>query len=261
MSDALKPCPYCLSDIPSQALVCRHCSRDVSLFQKLLADIEALRVENRSLQASLEAAEKIQNEPVLPAKQPPAPSESPPLPSTTRPLWVAAFWSVLLLGLLHWILFFLYDTPVLVFRLVTIVVPVLLGFWAAGRGRCFWLYQWGIALLASGASVLLMLSITHHIDAVPLWPQNLREWRETLEYLLSIALAMVTGVLVRQAAECWRQNQRTQARWFILQRDDQGRLRLEQLTAEVQNLVTALAPIFSGVMAVYAALKSFLMPS
>ena len=42
-------------------------------------------------------------------------------------------------------------------------------------------------------SVVGMLAAVSLVDNVPLLPQDFRDWRETLEYVTSIALATVTG--------------------------------------------------------------------
>jgi len=256
--DTTAACPYCLSDISSQALVCRHCSRDVSLFRTLLDEIDRLKNENLTQKNSLEAFQNLQADSLLEVV--PAQQETAPSPRLQRawPLWGAGVLTVLTLGCLHWLLFFVYDTPVVVFRIVTFCVPVALGFWAGSQSRCFWLYQLGIALVTGVASVFVMLSITHQIDQVPLWPQDFREWRETIEYLLSIALALLTGFWAWSASARWKRTRPNGGTLFLLQRDEKGRLKLEQLSSDVQLLIATLAPFVSGVMAVYAAVKSFL---
>ena len=258
MSSPSTSCPYCLSDIPSLALVCRHCARDVSLFKTLQAEIARLESDNQSLKLSLENFEKLEGQTldqILPSV---APDVTPEKLPKVWPIWLGGLITVVVLGCLHWTLFFLYDTPVVVFRVVTFCIPVILGFMAGSIGRGFWLYEWFVALITGVVSVYLMLNITHHIDDVPLWPQNLRDWRETIEYSLSISLALLTGLLSWGAYEKWRRTQLTGKALFLLQRDGQGRLKLEQLTSDIQHLIATVAPIFSGAMAVYSALKSLL---
>jgi hypothetical protein len=251
-------CPYCLSDIPSTALVCRHCGRDVSLFRTLLTEIEQLKLENQSLKISLENFEKLGGSSLPDLISDQQISNSAVQHHSTWPLWTAGGLTVMVLALLHWFLFFVYDTPVVVFRVVTFCVPIALGFWAGSRGRSFWLYEWSLALMTGMLSVCAMLYITHYIDEVPLWPQNLRDWRETVEYSVSIALALLTGLLAWGAYERWRRTQANGGTLFLLQRDDKGRLKLEQLTSDVQHLIATIAPLVSGATAVYSALKSLL---
>jgi hypothetical protein len=235
--------------------VCRHCTRDVSVFRALLDELQTLRQENLALQSSRSNSANAGGSEAVPcAEAAPAPNTGPP--RRTWPVGVAALATVLMLGVLHWVLFFLYDTPVVAFRILTFFVPIGAGIWAARAGRSFWLSEWAISLLAGITSVVLMLHITHLVDGVPLWPQDLRDWRETVEYATSISLAMITGLLAQQAYVRWQLAQQSEATLFKWQRDGQGRLKLEKLTSDVQDLVSTLAPVVSGVMAVYSALKS-----
>ncbi len=258
MSPTTTPCPYCLGDIPSQALACRHCGRDVSLLLKLLAEIEELKVANATLNSSLGHLDKPEDS--SPADLISDPLSSPPIEHkhTAWPLWLAGVLTVISLAFLHWLLFFIYDTPVVVFRIITFCVPIALGLWAASRGRTFWLYEFAQVLVIGMVSVYAMLHITHHLDNVPLWPQNLRDWRETIEYSLSISLALLTGLLAWRAHARWNQAKGVGSKMFLLQRDEKGHLKLEQLTTDVQQLISTVAPVVSGGMAVYSALKSLL---
>lgn len=222
------------------------------------SEIERLKDENLTLRKNLGDLQAFEEQ-TLSGLIPVETENTSPHPGpSVWPLWGAGLLAALLLGCLHWILFFKYDTPVVVFRVVTFCVPIALGFLAGSRGRSFWLYEWGIALAVGAVSVSIMLNITHHIDGVPLWPQNLAEWRETLEYALSISLALLTGLLAWGAYARWKQTQRSGATLFLLQRDEKGRLKLEQLTTDVQHLVATVAPVVSGTLAVYSAVKSLL---
>ena len=98
-----------------------------------------------------------------------------------------------------------------------------------------------------------MLNITHQLDGDPLLPQNHREWKESFEYALSIALALITGLLLWRANAKWKLQQKKNA---IFKRNDSGGLVVGQLTNDLQEVITALAPIFSAAMAIYAGMKS-----
>jgi hypothetical protein len=41
-----------------------------------------------------------------------------------------------------------------------------------------------------------MLAVVSHVDGTPIVPASFREWRETIEYGLSIALSFLTGNLL-----------------------------------------------------------------
>ncbi len=273
MSEATISCPYCLGDIAPQALACRHCTRDVSLFQPLIRQLQAQGLRLERLQSQLDhlnqSFAQMQQAPVhgqllqaaasmdIPAQA------TPPGLAANAGLWLAPVLTVGLLSLAHWVFLFVYDTPVLYFRVVTFFVPVLLGLWAGqGRVRPGWLYA-VLALLAGICSVASMLWISHWIDGVAWLPQDMREWRETVEYAFSIMLAFFTGHLAVSTYQRWKLTQANSAGvktgvLLLLQRDASGKLKLEQLSSNLVQLATSLAPIFSGAMALYSGLKSVL---
>ena len=273
MSQATVACPYCLGDIAPQALACRHCTRDLSLFQPLIRQLQAQGMRLDQMQAQLEHL----TQSLALVQQTPAHSQllqavagidtpvqaPPPSVAANAGLWLAPVLTVGVLSLAHWVFLFVYDTPVLYFRVITFFVPVLLGLWAGlGRARAGWLNAM-LAVLAGVCSVASMLWITHWIDGVAWLPQDLREWRETVEYAFSIMLAFYTGHLAVSTYTRWKSTQANSAGvktgvLLLLQKDESGKLKLEQLSSNLVQLATSLAPIFSGAMALYSALKSVL---
>ena len=51
----------------------------------------------------------------------------------------------------------------------------------------------GSGVLTAALSVFGMLSVVSYVDGTPIVPASFREWRETVEYGLSIALSFLTG--------------------------------------------------------------------
>ena len=54
----------------------------------------------------------------------------------------------------------------------------------------------GLGIATALLGVIGMLVVVGYIDKVPVVPDTAREWREAIEYALSIALAYVTGDLL-----------------------------------------------------------------
>jgi hypothetical protein len=103
-----------------------------------------------------------------------------------------------------------------------------------------------------------MLSITAYIDAVPLWPNNARDWRETLEYTAAIGLAFYTGYLMSRWVALWSQKQNNIINLrVLLERDDKGQFKIAEISNQVQSLITAAAPLVSAGVALYSGLKAF----
>jgi hypothetical protein len=117
------------------------------------------------------------------------------------------------------------------------------------------------ALLVSALSVSLMLAITAHIDAVPLWPNNPRDWREVFEYTAAIGLSFFTGYLTHRLMARWTQQQRNKISLrVLLARDEAGQFKITEISNQVQSLITATAPLVSAGVALYSGLKAFTSP-
>ena len=109
-----------------------------------------------------------------------------------------------------------YDFPTWVLRVVSILIPIPIGFWRANTlRRPFW--SDALVALFVGATAVAAMSVVlaWHDNVSPL-PQDGREWREVSDYALSIALSYLTGTFI--------------GRWLLHRREAQsgaGKLALE----------------------------------
>ena len=225
-------CPYCVSDIPDQALACPQCARDLYLFRPLLQGMAALQgmvaaqqqtiaaLENRLTALETPRAAWLSGPGVAdvtsgttagatataPAQaaagavtgtSDPAPAVRPlPPANPLGALIPCVLVPIVLLLAAHWLMLFIYDVKPLYLRLVTLVLPIPFGEALASR--------YGVSLgLAAVFSALIgtlavssMLGITAIADKVAFLPQTLRDWRETVEYVFGIGLASLTGCLI-----------------------------------------------------------------
>ena len=174
-------CPFCAEDFNEEALVCKACGRDLGLVRPLLRDNLALVAQIEELQVRVNAARA-------------------QLGRIDAP-W--RFWAlhsavyvvvpVVLLLAAHVVVTVVLDISPIYLRYASLVIPLPFGFsllWFSHHG-VGWSVLAGIAvgLLA----VAGMLAIVAFADNVPMLPDNFADWRETVEYVLSIALANITG--------------------------------------------------------------------
>jgi hypothetical protein len=192
-------CPYCLSEVSEEAYVCKICSRDLYLFKPMMAkvaDLEAQLAEkpsNEVYEARIEELESLLED--LHQKH------------ATRSFlnWVTdiVFYLIvplLLLLLAHWLITVVYDTKMLYLRIVSIALPLPFAYFLF-KSHSHKLLPWfvGVVFLAL-ASVIGMSWITSLVDHSPVWPQNLFEWKEVVQYATSIAFSFLTGMLLGRIA-------------------------------------------------------------
>ena len=264
-------CPYCWGDVPVQASVCGHCTRDLVMFKPLALRLHDLTNEVAELKASVhehtQTLAQLQSQNVQAVAlsyantQDALPTPDPVVVSSAQS-WLVLCGMVLAtiatIGFSHWVLLFAYDTPPLFLRILTIMLPALTGYSCARRSGLHWPAQLVAALLVSACSVGLMLGITARIDGVSLLPDNPRDWRETFEYTAAIGLAFFTGYLVHRLITRRKQQQRNKISLrILLARDDKGQFKITEISNQVQSLITATAPLVSASVALYSGLKAF----
>jgi hypothetical protein len=283
-------CPYCASEVPQAAIVCPHCTRDFYLFKPLIERVEQLEsrlVEQAqagiatyeariaALECELEA---------LKAAQLAAPGVAVPAGvgghgatsrkgaelsqvSGTKQYWISSMLALgpalALLVSAHVILLFVYDVKPLYLRIASILIPIPFGFallvWHPNRFRISAIGGFAMAAVA----VWLMLVTTGYVDSVPVMPQSVRDVREVAEYILSIGLAFLTGLLLgnlryRRLHLGPEPNRFAVFVAELFTADTQGELGVLRLASRIQKALATLTPIGTWVASIYAGIKALL---
>ncbi|QWD98076.1 hypothetical protein C2740_06885 [Polynucleobacter sp. MG-5-Ahmo-C2] len=188
-------CPYCLSEVAEEAHVCKTCSRDLYLFKPMMAKIASL--EERLAAVPSQAAYELR----ITELEYLLDEQDRKLAIRSVFTWIKdiAMYLVvplLLLLLAHWLIAVVYDTKMIYLRIISMVVPLPFAYFLF-KSHAHKLFPWfvGVVFLAI-ASVIGMSWITSLVDHSPVWPQNLFEWKEVLEYSASIAFSFLTGMLL-----------------------------------------------------------------
>ena len=200
-------CPYCLSEVSEEAYVCKTCSRDLYLFKPMMTKIASLEGQLAS------APSQEVNELRIAELEYLLDEQNRKLANRSLSTWIkdiALYLIVplLLLLLAHWLIAIVYDTKMIYLRIISMILPLPFAYFLF-KGHAHRLFPWfvGVVFLAI-ASVIGMSWITSLVDHSPVWPQNLFEWREVLEYSASIAFSFLTGMLLGGVAYGSKQRRR-----------------------------------------------------
>ena len=200
-------CPYCLSEVSEEAYVCKTCRRDLYLFKPMMTKIASLEGQLAAIPSQEVSELRIAElEYLLDEQNQKLANRS--LFAWVEDIAVYLVMPLLLLLLAHWLIAIVYDTKMIYLRIISMVLPLPFAYFLF-KSHAHKLFPWfiGIVFLAI-ASVIGMSWITSLVDHSPVWPQNLFEWREVLEYSASIAFSFLTGMLLGRVAYASKQRRR-----------------------------------------------------
>lgn len=257
-------CPYCLSDVDNAASVCRVCTKDLYLLAPLAKRIEELeerlnqvsdreRLEQRILE--LEQALHVQEQRVL---------ESRSIWSSLLDIVLFVVMPLTLLVGAHALITVVYDASLVYLRIVSILLPLPFAYFLfAARQRILTPWFMASAMLAA-CSVIGMSGVTHVVDGTPLMPQNALEWREFIEYAMSITFSFLTGMLLGGMAYIRRHQHRLKVNPLVrvvVNIFAEGKLSPEAINSLMKSLTdygSTIVALGTTAVSIYTGLKAVL---
>ncbi|MBU3577624.1 hypothetical protein [Polynucleobacter sp. UK-Kesae-W10] len=250
-------CPYCLSEVSEDAYVCKTCSRDLYLFKPLMAKVADLEQQiaqipnTQAYQLRIEELELLLDE-----QQRKQVRRS--VGNWVSDILLYLIVPLILLLLAHWLIAVVYDTKMLYLRIISMVLPLPFAY-ALFKGHAHKLLPWfvGVVVLAI-ASVIGMSWITSLVDHSPVWPQNLFEWKEVLEYSASIAFSFLTGMLLGGVAYASKQRRRKAALLQTLSAGSASLQNIHGLMKSLQEYGGTVVALGTTAVSIYTGLKGII---
>jgi hypothetical protein len=248
-------CPFCAETIKDEAVVCKHCSRDLRVVRPVLLEIQEIVAELDRLRRDLDRTGARLQRVKSPVRY----------FSLLGTLYIVA--PAILLVAAHVVVTIVLNVSPVYLRLASVMIPVPFGFLAYPVHKLGFRDAVGLGVLLAAVSVMCMLTVTGVNDHVPILPDSLGEWREVFEYGASIALAFgsgnIMGLLVLQVLpQILSQGGRPNAAAFRIARllgQHVGEEQLRRRARLIQDLMRTAGPL-AGVIttaagSIYAGLK------